>query len=192
MLFNYINVKYSCQRKLAAHENPFLYFLSRITVLSPPADSLHFLPVSARKAVFVFSLTDNDLISAGRFASLSACVRMESRFCIFSHRYRSHLRRQIRFALCLCPLSAVVRCTYLQSCSSKFLHSVSFCFFRWRTAIACSSFRYLIQLVHFARGTACPPCIPLRQAGASLTAIACSVQSSPALEGIICPIFSIP
>ncbi len=28
-----------------------------------------------RKSIFIFFLTDNDLISAGRFASLSACVR---------------------------------------------------------------------------------------------------------------------
>jgi len=61
------------------------------------------------------------------------------------------------------PVSAVRPILYanLQSDNTKFLYFVPFCFIRRRTAVSCFSSIDRLQLVCFARGAACPPCIPL-------------------------------
>ena len=61
------------------------------------------------------------------------------------------------------PVTAVRPVLYLnlQSNYTKFLHFISFCFFRWRTAVSCFSSIDRFQLVCFAKVAACPPCIPL-------------------------------
>ncbi|MCI5844318.1 MAG: hypothetical protein MRZ94_00905 [Oscillospiraceae bacterium] len=74
---------------------------------------------------------------------------------------RSKFRRQIRSAVCLCPLSALF---CISICS---LTTLNFCV-AYRLVLLGGGQRvtYLssinqFQLVHFARVAACPPCIPL-------------------------------
>jgi len=65
--------------------------------------------------------------------------------------------RQIRFAVCLCPLSALFCYLNLQSNYTKFLHFIPFCFFGGRTAVAYSSSIDRLQLVCFVKGNSLFP-----------------------------------
>ena len=72
--------------------------------------------------------------------------------------WKTCLNRPADSLRCL-PVTAVRPVLYrnLQSNYTQFLHFVSFCFFRWRTAVSCFSSIDRFQLVCFARVAACPP-----------------------------------
>ena len=95
--------------------------------------------------------------SIAPFAGGDETVRFRRDTGISSWKTFSKLRRRIRFAVRLCPLSALFGTPVCNLTFLNFCISYRFVFLEERTAVACFSFVYRLHLVCFVKGNSLFP-----------------------------------